>query len=202
MWNLGKNAGNRGHYIIFFPLCSNAKYYFNCHAKKSKVQKSNWGKYMIFFPPVSLFFPPTPCSNCSTFTEIVQGGKNMFLAQFFHIFSPNWLKIWYFFPVSLFFPLTSCNNCSTFTDSVQGGKNILFAQFVHIFSPNWLKMWKRYTRGGKFKFFFWRDTHKEKRGTKQCQLEKSKNILLNLICSYLFPQVTFSSCTRLCREGE
>jgi hypothetical protein len=33
----------------FFP------YYFNCHAKKStKIQP---GENMIFFPPVSLFFP-------------------------------------------------------------------------------------------------------------------------------------------------
>ena len=33
MGNLEKNAGNRGHNIIFFP------YYFNCHTKKStKIQ--------------------------------------------------------------------------------------------------------------------------------------------------------------------
>ena len=33
MRNLEKNAGNRGHNIIFFsPM---PKYYFNCHTKKS-----------------------------------------------------------------------------------------------------------------------------------------------------------------------
>ncbi len=152
MRNLGKNAGNRGHNIIFVPLCSNAKYHFNCLAKKSRVQKSNWGKYMIFFPPVSSFFSLTPCNNCSTFTDSVHRGENMLFAQFFHIFSPSWLKIWYFSHFSLFFLLKRCNNCSTFTDSVQGGKNIFFVQFLHIFfgfSSNWLKMWKRYTKGEK-----------------------------------------------------
>ena len=32
------------------------------------------GKYMIFFPPVSLFSPPRPCNNCS-FSDDVLGGK-------------------------------------------------------------------------------------------------------------------------------
>ncbi len=50
MGNLEKNAGNRGHNIIFFP------YYFNCYTKEHK--NPTVRKYMIFFPPVSLFFPP------------------------------------------------------------------------------------------------------------------------------------------------
>ncbi len=45
MGNLGKNAGNRGHNIIFFP------YYFNCRAKKGHKNPTG-GKYIIFFPPV------------------------------------------------------------------------------------------------------------------------------------------------------
>jgi hypothetical protein len=50
MGNLEKNAGNRGHNIIFFPLL------FYCYTNRA--QKSTGGKYMIFFPPVYLFFPP------------------------------------------------------------------------------------------------------------------------------------------------
>ncbi len=45
MGNSEKNAGNRGHNIMFFP------YYFNCHTKKSK--NPTGGKDMIFFPPLS-----------------------------------------------------------------------------------------------------------------------------------------------------
>ncbi len=51
MGNLEKNAGNRGHNIIFFPpiiLIVTLKEHKN----------PTGGKYMIFFPPVSLFFPP------------------------------------------------------------------------------------------------------------------------------------------------
>ncbi len=50
MGNLEKNAGNRGHNIIFSP------YYFNCYTKRA--QKSNWGKiYDIFSPCVFIFSP-------------------------------------------------------------------------------------------------------------------------------------------------
>ncbi len=45
MVNLEKNAGNRGHIIIFFP------YYFNCRAKKST--KIKLGKIYDIFPPLS-----------------------------------------------------------------------------------------------------------------------------------------------------
>ncbi len=61
MGNLEKNAGI-GDIISYFFL-----YYFNCRAKKGK--NPTGGKYMIFFPPVSLFFPIRPCNNCSTFRD-------------------------------------------------------------------------------------------------------------------------------------
>ena len=51
MENLEKIAGNRGHNIIFFSpiiLIVTLKEHKN----------PTGGKYMIFFPPVSLFFPP------------------------------------------------------------------------------------------------------------------------------------------------
>ena len=44
MGNLEKNAGNRGHNIIFFS------YYFNCYTKRA--QKSNWGKIYDIFSPL------------------------------------------------------------------------------------------------------------------------------------------------------
>ena len=44
MENLEKNAGNRGHNIIFFPLL------FNCYTKRA--QKSNWGKIYDIFSPL------------------------------------------------------------------------------------------------------------------------------------------------------
>ena len=44
MGNLEKNAGNRGHNIIFFP------YYFNCYTKRA--QKSNGGKIYDIFSPL------------------------------------------------------------------------------------------------------------------------------------------------------
>jgi hypothetical protein len=59
MGNLEKNAGNRGHNIIFFPLL-----FF-----------PTGGKYMIFFPLCLYFFPIRPCNNCSTFRDGVIGGK-------------------------------------------------------------------------------------------------------------------------------
>jgi hypothetical protein len=52
MGNLEKNAGNRGHNIIFFP------YYFNLIVTLKRAQKSNWGKvYDIFSPCVFIFSP-------------------------------------------------------------------------------------------------------------------------------------------------
>ncbi len=51
MGNLEKNAGNRGHNIIFFSP--------NILIVTLKEHKNpTGGKYMIFVPPVSLFFPP------------------------------------------------------------------------------------------------------------------------------------------------
>ncbi len=47
---------------------------------------------MIFFTPVSLFFPPRPCNNCSTFTGGVLG-ENI-LSLFVNVS-----------PLCLFFPL-------------------------------------------------------------------------------------------------
>jgi hypothetical protein len=72
----GKNVGIRGHNTIFFPLSLSI---FNCHAKK-EYKNPTGGKYMIFFPPVFLFFPlrPRPCNNCSTFSfHSRYTGKNM-----------------------------------------------------------------------------------------------------------------------------
>ena len=50
MGNLEKNAGNSGHNNIFPPII------LIVTLKEDK--KPTGGKYMIFFPPVSLFFPP------------------------------------------------------------------------------------------------------------------------------------------------
>jgi hypothetical protein len=50
MGNLEKMQAIGGIISYFFP------YYFNCRAKKStKIRLGE--KYLIFFPPVSLFFP-------------------------------------------------------------------------------------------------------------------------------------------------
>ena len=49
MGNLEKNAGNSGH-NIFPPI------FLIVSLKEHK--NPTGGKYMIFFPPVSLFFPP------------------------------------------------------------------------------------------------------------------------------------------------
>jgi len=49
MGNLEKNAGHRGH-NIFSPII------LIVTLKEHK--NPTGGKYMIFFPPVSLFFPP------------------------------------------------------------------------------------------------------------------------------------------------
>jgi hypothetical protein len=63
-----KNAGNRGHNIIFFP------YYFNYRAKKRT--KIRLGENILYFFPLCLyFFPIRPCNNCSTFRDGVIGGK-------------------------------------------------------------------------------------------------------------------------------
>jgi hypothetical protein len=50
MGNLEKNAGNRGHNIIFFPPII-------LIVAQKRAQKSDWGKIYDIFPPVSLFFP-------------------------------------------------------------------------------------------------------------------------------------------------
>ncbi len=51
MGNLEKNASNKGHNIIFFcPII------LIVTLKEHK--NPTGGKYLIFFPPVSLFFPP------------------------------------------------------------------------------------------------------------------------------------------------
>ena len=50
MGNLEKNAGNRGHNIIFFsPII--------LIVTPKEHKNPTGGKYMIFFHPVSLFFP-------------------------------------------------------------------------------------------------------------------------------------------------
>ncbi len=117
------------------------------------------GKYMIFFLPVSLFFPLRPCNNCSTLTDCVLGGKyckreiksyfsrwtqsffcDSIWAEYFNwgkiydIFSPS---VFIFPPVSFFSPcvfifslLGHAINCSTFAGGVLG-ENI----FCLCFSP-------------------------------------------------------------------
>ena len=52
MGNLEKNASNKGHniYNIFCPII------LIVTLKEHKIPTG--GKYLIFFPPVSLFFPP------------------------------------------------------------------------------------------------------------------------------------------------
>ena len=79
--NLEKNAGNRGHNIIFFPLL------FLIVTLK-RAQKSNWGKIYDIFSPVSLFFPLRPCNNCSTFTDGVLG-ENMARGKSNHTMFPK-----------------------------------------------------------------------------------------------------------------
>ncbi len=49
MGNLEKNAGNRGHNNIFSPII------LTVTLKEHK--NPTEGKYMIFFSPVSLYFP-------------------------------------------------------------------------------------------------------------------------------------------------
>jgi hypothetical protein len=52
--NLEKNAGNRGHNIIFFPLCPD----IILIVKLKRIQKTNWGKmYDIFSPRVFIVSP-------------------------------------------------------------------------------------------------------------------------------------------------
>ncbi len=73
MGNLERNAGNRGHNIIFSPM---PRYYcILIITLKTEHKNPTGGKYMIFFPRVSLYFPLKPCKNCSTFTDGVLGGK-------------------------------------------------------------------------------------------------------------------------------
>jgi hypothetical protein len=80
MGNSEKNAGNRGHNIIFFPLL--------LIVTLKKAQKSNWGKiYDIFFPLCLYFFPLRPCNNCSTvLSQTVYWGENIAREKSNHIF--------------------------------------------------------------------------------------------------------------------
>ncbi len=61
MGNLKKNAGNRGHNIIFFPLLFKL-----LHEKSTLIQLGE---------NIWYFFPLRPCNNYS-FTDDVLGGKN------------------------------------------------------------------------------------------------------------------------------
>jgi hypothetical protein len=72
MPNLEKNAGNRGHNLIFLPRCPNIILIVTL----KRVQKSNWGKiYDIFSLSEFNFFPLKACNNCSTSAGGVMGGK-------------------------------------------------------------------------------------------------------------------------------
>ncbi len=132
--NLEKNAGNRGHNVIFFP------YYFNPALKRA--QKSIWGirgkvlrdgwlsrrdgwlsRYRAsLLRQYSGFESRHP-------SKIVNGRHKRRSGQHTLARQKNiqkiyiYIYIWYFFPLCLyFFPLRPCNNCSTFTDGVLGGK--------------------------------------------------------------------------------
>jgi hypothetical protein len=78
MGNFEKNAGNRGHNIIFFP------YYFNCHAKKCK--KSKWGKIYDIFSPSVFIFSPFGHAIIFLLSQTVYWGENIARGKSNHIF--------------------------------------------------------------------------------------------------------------------
>ncbi len=152
MGNLEKNAGHRGHNIIFFP------YYLNFHAKKcTKIQLGE--NIWYFISQCLYFFPLRPCNNFSTLTDCVLGGKIMqegnqiiffplntiffcenFWAEYF-----NWGKIYdifspclyfspcvlFFPPVSSFFPSYAMQLIVLLSQVVYWGKILV----VYVFSP-------------------------------------------------------------------
>ena len=125
MGNLEKNAGNRGHNIIFFPLLFKL-----LHLKSTKIQLGE--NIWYFFSQCLYFFPLRPCNNFSTLTDCVLGEKycKREIKSYFSRWTQSFLwqylswvfqlgeNIWYFPPclyispcvfifppVSSFFPL-------------------------------------------------------------------------------------------------
>ncbi len=77
------------------------------------------GKCMIFFLPVSLFFPLRPCNNCSTLTDCVLGGK----------YCKREIKSYYSRWTQSFFVTVSELSIST------GGKYMIFFLLLSLFFP-------------------------------------------------------------------
>ncbi len=77
MGNFEKNAGNRGHNIIFSP------YYFNCYTKRA--QKSNWGKIYDNFSPCVFIFSPLGHAII-VLSQTMYWGENIARGKSNHIF--------------------------------------------------------------------------------------------------------------------
>ncbi len=79
MGNLEKNAGHRGHNIIFFPpiiLIVTLK----------SAQKSNWGKIYDIFSPSVFIFSPLDHAIIVLLSQTVYWGENIAIWKSNHIF--------------------------------------------------------------------------------------------------------------------
>ncbi len=78
MGNWEKNAGDRGHNIIFFPLI--------LIVMLKSAQKSNWGKIYDIFSPSVFIFPPLGHAIIVLLSQTVYWGENIARWKSNHIF--------------------------------------------------------------------------------------------------------------------